>query len=228
MTISLILPCRNEETNLAEVLRSIPANIDEIIVVSNNSSDHTVDVAKEVAVENPGVKVLEDNRTLGGIGYGFAHISGIAAANGDFIVGGDGDATYPFEETENIIRFMEEKQLDFVSCNRYPVPKFVQIPLMLRIGTNLLNLEILLLYGLKIKDTLSGMWVFRNSIKDALNLTMGDWNLSPQIKLNAALNPKIRFAEYPIKQKNRLGKTKQQYFKTGFNHAFWILKNRFF
>jgi hypothetical protein len=56
---------------------------------------------------------------------------------------------------------------------------------------------------------------------------MGDWNLSPQIKLNAACNPNIRFTEYSIKQRLRKGETKQDYFKTGFSHAFWIFKNRF-
>jgi glycosyltransferase involved in cell wall biosynthesis len=226
MKISVVIPCRNEEAHLAEVVRSVPENIDEIIVVSNKSTDRTVEIGTRLAAENSKLKILEDNRTLGGIGYGFAHISGIEAASGDFIMGGDGDGTYPFEEVENIIAFMEKNRLDFVSCNRYPVPKDVQIPLKLRIGVMLLNWEIRLLYGLKIKDTLSGMWVFRKSVKDELKLTMGDWNLSPQIKLNAALNPKIRFAEYPIKQKIRLGETKQHYFKTGFNHAFWILKNR--
>jgi glycosyltransferase involved in cell wall biosynthesis len=227
MYISLILPCRNEGAHLQDVIRSIPENIDEIIIVSNKSTDNTVEVGRQIAMENPKVIVLEDNRTLAGIGYGYAHISGIKAATGDFIMGGDGDATYPFEDAEKIIQFMNDNNLDFVSCNRYPVPKHVVIPLKLRIGVMLLNWEIRLLYGIKIKDALSGMWIFRQSIKEELNLTMGDWNLSPQIKLNAATNPNIKFAEYAICQKRRQGETKQNYFKTGFSHALWILKNRF-
>jgi hypothetical protein len=90
-----------------------------------------------------------------------------------------------------------------------------------------LNWEIRFLYGIKIKDALSGMWIFRKSIKKELGLTMGDWNLSPQIKINAATNPAIKFAEHHVCQKNRQGKTKQDYFKTGFSHALWIFKNRF-
>ena len=228
MRISLILPCRNEASHLADVVLSIPENIDEIIIVSNKSTDNTVEIGNQIAKENPKVIVIEDNRTLGGIGYGYAHISGIEAATGDFIMGGDGDATYPFEDASRVIQFMNDNNLDFVSCNRYPVPKDVHIPLKLRIGVTLLNWEIRLLYGIKIKDALSGMWIFRQSIKKELNLTMGDWNLSPQIKLNAATNPKIKFSEFQICQKRRMGETKQDYFKTGFNHAMWILKNRFY
>ena len=71
------------------------------------------------------------------------------------------------------------------------------------------------------------MWVFKKDIRDDLKLTMGEWNLSPQIKINAATNPDIAFAEYSIAQHQRLGETHQNYFKTGFSHAVWILKNRF-
>lgn len=225
--ISLVIPCRNEGFHLGEVINSIPAEIDEIIIVSNKSTDNTVEVGMSIAKENPKVIVIEDNRTLNGIGYGYAHITGIEAASGDFIMGGDGDATYPFEEAGNVIAMMERENIDFVSCNRYPVPKEVQIPFKLQLGVKMLNWEIRLLYGLKIKDALSGMWIFRQSVKNKLALTMGDWNLSPQIKLNAALHPEIRFTEYSIKQKIRLGETKQNYFKTGFSHALWIFKNRF-
>jgi len=225
--ISLVIPCRNEGYHLKEVINSIPEIIDEIIIVSNKSTDNTVEVGKSIAKENPKVIVLEDNRTLNGIGYGYAHITGIEAATGDFIMGGDGDATYPFEEASNVIEIMNKQNLDFVSCNRYPVPKDVHIPFKLQLGVNLLNWEVRFLYWLNIKDILSGMWIFRQSVKDKLKLTMGDWNLSPQIKLNAALNPEINFMEYPIRQKIRLGETKQNYFKTGLSHAIWILKNRF-
>ena len=85
----------------------------------------------------------------------------------------------------------------------------------------------MLLYGFKINDILSGMWVFRSEIRDELGLTMGDWNLSPQIKINARRNTLIRFKEYPITQHDRMGETKQKYFKTGYAHASWIFKNRF-
>jgi len=71
------------------------------------------------------------------------------------------------------------------------------------------------------------MWLFRKEIIGELSLTMGEWNLSPQIKINAATNPDIKFEEFSIAQHQRLGKTKQHYFKTGFAHAKWIFFNRF-
>lgn len=223
-TITLCLPCRNEGAHLKELIAGVPEYIDEIIIISNNSSDDTVALAKKLGGK---VKVIEDNRTIGGIGYGFAHMSGIAAAKGDIIVGADGDATYPVENTDRVIQYLDEHALDFISCNRYPLQGDTKIPFKLRLGVALLNWEVRILYGIGIKDILSGMWVFRSEVRDQLHLTMGEWNLSPQIKLNAAKNSAIKFSEYSIVQHERLGETKQNYFQTGYAHAKWIFINRF-
>lgn len=220
--ITLCLPCRNEANHLPEVIKRVPKFVDEIIVISNNSKDDTVKVAKKLKLI-----ALEDNRTIKGIGYGFAHMTGIKHATGDIIVGADGDATYPIEDLATVIDRLLDEKLDFISCNRYPLQPGTKIPLMLKIGVWTLNAEVLALYGLKINDILSGMWVFRRSAKDKLALTMGDWNLSPQIKLNAARNPQIKFSEHSIAQHQRMGESHQAHFKTGFSHLCWIFLNRF-
>jgi len=219
--VSLCLPCRNESEHLKEVIARVPAIVDEIIVVSNRSTDDTMEVARALHVT-----AIEDNRTVGGIGYGFAHMTGIGAATGDIIVGADGDATYPIENLAEIIDHLLDDSLDFVSCNRYPLKDGTKIPFKLRAGVWMLNTEVRLLYGIRIKDILSGMWVFKSGVKDSLSLTMGDWNLSPQIKINAARNSDIAFGEYSIGQHERMGESHQKYFKTGLSHAAWILKNR--
>ena len=220
--VSLCLPCRNEGAHLKEVVSRVPKFVDEIIVISNNSKDDTVKVAKKLKL-----KALEDNRTINGIGYGFAHMTGIENATGDIIVGADGDATYPIEELDKIIDILLNDKLDFISCNRYPVQDGTKIPFKLRLGVWLLNTEVRVLYGKKINDILSGMWVFRKSVSNELRLSMGEWNLSPQIKINAATSPNVKFAEYSIGQHQRLGESHQKYFQTGLSHAIWILQNRF-
>lgn len=227
-SISLILPCRNEANNLPDVVQSIPDCVDEIIIVSNKSLDNTVEAGRQLAAKDARIKIIEDNRTLGGIGYGFALMSGFKAATGDILTCGDGDGNCPFQQIGEIADFLLANNYDFISCNRYPLQGGTKIPFKLRLGVALLNWEIRLLYAIPIKDALSGMWVFKKSIVEELHLTAGDWNLSPQIKINAATNPHINFTEYSIAQSQRLGgKSKQEYFKTGFSHAWWILKNRF-
>jgi glycosyltransferase involved in cell wall biosynthesis len=44
--ISIVIPCRNEGNHLKEVINLIPEIIDEIIIVSNKSTDNTVEIGK--------------------------------------------------------------------------------------------------------------------------------------------------------------------------------------
>jgi glycosyltransferase involved in cell wall biosynthesis len=168
--------------------------------------------------------MLQDDRVAGGIGYGYAHMTGINAAEGDIVVCADADGTYPIEDTPRILDLMNRENLRFVSGTRYPTK---DIPLKLKFGVQALNIEIMLLYGVLIRDSLSGMWIFQKNAIPELKLTEGDWNLSPQIKLNAKQYLGKQAAEVKIVQKTRHGETKQNYFKTGIRHFCWIAKNRF-
>ena len=220
--ISVCFPCRNEATNLAEVIGRLPDLVDEIIVVSNRSTDDTVAVAQSL-----GVKIVEDDRAIGGIGYGFAHMTAIELATGDLVVGVDADGTYPVERLDDALDHLIDRELDFVSCNRFPIREGTTIAPKLRFGVWLLNTEVRLLYRLRINDILSGMWIMRREIVPQLDLSVGDWNLSPQIKLNAFTNDRVTAGEFGIVQHQRLGTSHQHYFKTGISHAWWILANRY-
>ena len=93
-TITVCLPCRNEGAHLKEVIARVPKYVDEIIVTSNASTDDTMKIARSMGGK---VHAFEDNRKIGNIGYGFAHMTSIDAATSDIIVGADGDATYPIK-----------------------------------------------------------------------------------------------------------------------------------
>jgi glycosyltransferase involved in cell wall biosynthesis len=221
--ISVCMPCRNEAMHLDKVINNIPDYVDEIVVISNCSNDTTLETAQ--AISNK-VIALEDNRVKRGIGYGFAHMTGFQTATGDIIVGVDADGTYPCESIKDIVDHMDQNDLDFVSCDRFAKGQSSKVPFKLRLGVWLLSKQAHVLYGLKINDILSGMWVMKREIIDQLQITEGDWNLSPQIKINAHMDSKIRCTEYPVVQGERYGRSHQKYLKTGLSHALWILKNR--
>lgn len=220
--ITIVVPCRNEEKNITEFIQKIPSYIDEILVVDNNSNDRTAEFAKRA-----GVKVIIEKRALGGIGYGFAHMTGILHATGDYIIAMDGDDTYPVRSIARIVRMMEKKGLDFVSCNRLPLTNPKAISRIRQLGIKILNLEVFLLYFVPVNDILTGMWITKRKVARRLTLDAGDWNFSPEIKLAAMSAPDIRFAEYHIDHFERMHEpSKQQIFKTGFHHAWYILNRR--
>ena len=97
------------------------------------------------------------------------------------------------------------------------------------LGVKLLNLTVRLLYGYKIKDTLTGMWVFKRSVLENLTLNQGGWNFSLEIKLKTIKNKSLRFAERQISYQDRaLDLSKQNLVRTGLGHLFYLLKLRLY
>src|SRR5258708_18585141 len=83
--VSLVIPARNEEQCIAEVIeRSLPF-CDEIVVVDGHSTDRTVEVA-----ESYGVRVVKDNQR----GKGEAIRVGAMAAAHEIVVFMDADGSH--------------------------------------------------------------------------------------------------------------------------------------
>lgn len=221
--ISLIIPCKNEQAALYSMLKKVPSFIDEVIVVDNNSTDNT----PVVAILN-GAKLIHEKRHVGGIGYGFAHQTGMKNASGDYIVSMDGDDTYPLESIQDIILYMEKSGSDFVSGSRFPLTNPDAISFMRKLGVHILNLEATLLYGYQMQDILSGMWVMKKECMKKLQAKTGGWDFSAEIKLAAITNPAIHFSEYHIPHATRInGISKLSVWQTGFAYFRYILQRRF-
>lgn len=221
--ISLIVPCRNEEGIIARFLAKVPDCVDEVVIADNGSTDKTAEIARKLGA----VVVTENRRDRDGIGYGYAHQAGIAAATGDILVAMDGDDTYPVSKIAPIVRRMDRENLDFVSCSRLPLTNRKAISRTRQFGIRILNLEVRLLTGTPVSDILTGMWVMRKSAAYAIGAKEGGWDYSPEIKLEAIANPAIRFAEHHIPHFVRAKEpSKQQIWKTGFRHLMFILTKR--
>ncbi|MBT2508253.1 glycosyltransferase family 2 protein [Streptomyces sp. ISL-98] len=84
--VSVVIPAMNEAENLPYVFKTLPDWIHEVILVDGNSTDDTVQVARDLW---PGIKVVKQR----GKGKGDALISGFAAATGEIIVMVDADGS---------------------------------------------------------------------------------------------------------------------------------------
>lgn len=220
--ISLLIPCKNEEAALYSLLKKVPSYVDEIVVVDNNSSDNTPIVAGK-----HGTHVYKEKRSVNGIGYGFAHQTGMKRTTGDYIIAMDGDDTYPVEKIEEIVTYMEENDFDFISCSRLPLTEAGTITTFRQMGIRILNFIAAVLYGYCFNDLLTGMWVMRKDAMHKLQVTSGDWNFSPEVKLAALTHPQIRFSEYHIPYKLRInGTSKLCTWKTGVEHVVYLIEKR--
>ena len=112
VTVTVILPTRNEEEALGPTIDAIPRgwckNL-EIMIVDGNSSDRT----REIALEKKIRVHLEDRK-----GYGRAYRTGFDVAKNDIIVTMDADCTYPAELVPTLVKRLLDDDLDFITCDR--------------------------------------------------------------------------------------------------------------
>jgi len=108
--IKVIIPAYNEADSIGSVINDIPELVNEVIVVSNNSTDNT-----EINAEKAGATVLKEPRR----GYGYACLKGMdyiskQEIKPDIVVFLDGDySDYPEELTKIIAPILNDNK-DFV------------------------------------------------------------------------------------------------------------------
>ncbi len=216
--ISLVMPCYNEERGLPEVYRDLPSIVDEVIVADNNSTDRTAEIARQF-----GAIVVTETKQ----GYGAAYKTGLRRATGDIIVTMDGDGTYPRNFIPILLDVMIDEGFDFITCDRTG-HKDKPSHWLRVFGNDVLNLFIWLLFWFRVRDSQSGMWVFRRWVLSHLNLTSDGMAFSEEIKLEAmSKKALIRSNELPIYYKERHGVSKLRIWRDGFYNLFFLFRKRF-
>ena len=151
-SITVIIPCLNEEQGVEKMLRAMPDFVDEVIVVDNDSTDRTSEVAASL-----GAKVIrEDVR-----GYGRSYKRGFAGATSDLIVTLDGDHSYPVDALSYLLEAFLHLDVDFLNASRFPVRDRRAMSFKHKFGNLVLSLAMSILFFRWVRDSQSGMWVFR-------------------------------------------------------------------
>ena len=225
--IKVIIPAYNEEASIGHVIKAIPNIVSEVIVISNNSTDNTINVAK-----NAGATVLTENNK----GYGYACLKGIdyvskQATKPNIIVFLDGDfSDYP-EGLSKLIAPIINKNIDFVIGAR--VSEFREQGSMTspQIFGNWLATSLMSLF---FNSKFTDLGPFR-AIKyhKLLALKMEDktygWTVEMQLKV---LKNNYSYIEIPVKYRNRIGVSKvsgtiKGAIFAGVKILYWIVKYSF-
>src|SRR3989339_227580 len=90
----------------------------------------------------------------------------------------------------------------------------------------ILNNGIDFVSGRNVKDSQSGMWVFKKEVLDKIKLKSGGMSLSEEIKMEIILHEDIKFLEVPISYNKRVGETKLRRAKDGLLNLFFLVKKR--
>lgn len=239
MRASLVVPTLNEAASIATVLRTFRSAAEEanrtifqidpiqweILVVDGASSDGT-----GAAAEAEGARVIVEHRK----GYGRAYRTGFAEATGEIIATADGDATYPVEEIPTLVRRLIDERLDFLTGDRLAHITRQAMTTEHRIGNRVLSTTLEIAYhryvtgpnGTRIRDSQSGLWVFRRSILERVLLTQDGMAMSEELKIEALIRG-FRVAEVPIRYGERIGPPKLSSWRDGMRNLWFLLRKRF-
>lgn len=217
-SVTVIIPCLNEEQAIEQVLRAIPDFIDEVIVVDNNSTDRTAEVAAAM-----GAKVIAEEVR----GYGRAYKRGFACATGDVVITLDGDHSYPVSGISYLLEAFLHLKVDFLNASRFPVRDPRAMSPKHRFGNLVLSLAMSVLFLRWVRDSQSGMWVFRRAILERMKLEADGMAFSEEIKIEAIRDRDIRFGEISILYSSRTGETKLNPWRDGWNNLWYLVRKRF-
>jgi hypothetical protein len=216
LTVSVVIPCYNEEDGVREVIGRMPKAVDEVVVVDNNCTDRTAEVARSL-----GAVVVAEKTP----GYGAAYKAGLRAATRDLIVTLDGDGTYPPEEIPRLVDALVDRQWDFLSASRFPLSDPKAMGFSNRFGNWVLTVAAALLFFQPIRDSQSGMWVLRRAGLERLRLTSNGMAFSEEIKLEAVLRG-LAFGEAHIPYGARIGEVKLQKWRDGWDNLLFLVRKR--
>ncbi len=157
-SVTIVIPTLNEREAIGLVIDEFRSlGYRNIIVVDGGSTDGTVEIAK-----SKGVRVLQQE----GKGKAAAIATAIRHVETPYILVVDGDYTYPARFLRDMLRAMEREQCDEVIGARLYGEGHTPV---FRFGNYVLTKLFNFLFGTRLRDVLSGMYLVRvDAIKDML------------------------------------------------------------
>ena len=196
--LSVVMPCLNEADTLAICIEKAKkalredAIAGEIIVADNGSTDESVQIAKQL-----GARVVH----VGEKGYGSALMGGIASARGKFILMGDADDSYDFQEIPRFVEKLREGA-DLVQGCRLPQGgghvMDGAMPFSHRwIGNPILTMLVRRMFRAPVHDVYCGLRGFRKRFYERLDQRCTGMEFATEMLIKASLFG-ARMVEIPI------------------------------
>lgn len=180
-SLSLILPCFNEEGNIERTVRDADAWLraskreGEIVVVDDGSTDGTADVLAALAASVPSLRVLRHERNRG---YASALVTGLDAANGEIVAFMDSDGQFRALDLERLLTHLN--RAPFVAGRR----RHRADPRVRILIAKVSGILVWAILGVWVRDINCGMKVFRRGL----------WpRIRPRIATGALFNAEIFF-----------------------------------
>lgn len=214
-TVSIVIPAFNEQDGIVQIVERVRAvapalaaqNTElELLVVDDGSRDRTAALAAQCV----NTRVIRHTLNRG---YGAALKTGFRHAGGEYVGFLDADGTYPPEAFPELCRVLETQNADIVVGSRMSGASS-QMPVMRRIGNLVFAGMLSVLSGVRVRDSASGMRVFRREILPRIYPLPDGLNLTPAMTTRA-LHEDLKIVEVPIAYSERIGRSKLSVVRDG-------------
>ncbi|HMQ10177.1 MAG TPA: glycosyltransferase [Oligoflexia bacterium] len=124
-SLSIIIPARNEEHNIARLLNSIylqTEQVKEVLVVDDNSNDNTVQIASQLGAKI--VSVKKPDKTW--VGKSYACYQGAKNASGEYYLFIDADTWFEAEAFNKIPNLLAQDNAVVSLCPYHHVPSLYE------------------------------------------------------------------------------------------------------
>jgi dolichyl-phosphate beta-glucosyltransferase len=207
---SIVIPAYNEGARLGATLEKVLAYVHsqgwdaEVIVVNDGSRDHTADIVRSFAANEPTLRLVENpgNR---GKGYSVRH--GMLSARGQIVLFTDADLSSPIEEAPKLFAALEAGA-DIAIGSRWlrAETQTQRQPLHRQLFGRIFNLLLRLTLGLQFADTQCGFKAFNRPAVEAIfpRQKIERWGFDPEI-LFLARKFGFEVKEVPVAWAHRVG-----------------------
>ena len=220
--VSVVVPTKNEEASIGTCIEKIQRvftehHIDGEIVVADNSTDRTPEIAKRL-----GARVVVPDEH----GYGNAYRFGFEQTSGDYIVMGDGDNTYDFMDIPGLLEPLKRGEADLVMGSRFKgeIKKGAMPWHHQYIGNPFLTWIFNRAHGSNISDTHSGFRAFTRGAYEKIRTDLKTTGMEfASEMLEVSIMKNLRIAEVPITYYPRVGESTLHSLPDGWRHLKHIL-----
>lgn len=199
-SVSIVLPCFDEESNVADAIRNaasaaaLTSEDYEIIVVDDGSSDATSAVAGRFVRSDSRVRLVVHARNRG---YGEAVRSGIAAARMDWVLLTDADLQFDLRELEDFVPLTRSAEVLW----GYRILR--QDTVSRRAAAAAWNRLVRRLFELPVRDVDCGFKLIRRNVLERFELRTSGAMISTELAVRCRAEG-ARFAEVGVHHRPRV------------------------
>jgi SAM-dependent methyltransferase len=200
---SVVAPCHNEETNVLRLVKLLVQMygdyLHEIIIVNDNSTDRTADVARETAKQYPLVKLV-DRQPPNGVGRALR--DGYRAATGRYILSMDSDFVQIIPEFRDLFDAIAAGHDGAIGSRFSYDSMLINYPFFKILCNRGFHLLVNLLLPTRVRDLSNNLKLFRREILQDLKIEEDNFAANAETGLKPLLVG-FDIVEVPVSWINR-------------------------